>query len=291
MYISHFNVKVMSARDKCNPLELKSSPLPVTKAFTLIELLVVIAIIAILAAILVPVLAKAKERANRAGCQNNMRQQGEGFRMICDDDNSSDNSGINGDNNGRPGFLPDMRYPPYAPAANPPKSYGNWPWDISTNFTDTMINEGGCTRNVFYDPGYAEFNCSNTWFFNVNFRILDFVYLIPGAGANALGKPEQPYWKTNDFLIPGQAAPSDSELVVDVVARDTGTGSFASISVGAFATYTPPILQRTTHLDGTTPAGGNILFEDGHVQWKNWSVMINKNNPQHYFGNDPEFYY
>jgi prepilin-type N-terminal cleavage/methylation domain-containing protein len=254
----------------------KLSPRLVKNGFTLIELLVVIAIIAILAAILVPVLARAKERANRAGCQSNLRQQGEGFRMIDDDNN---------------GYHPDLRYPPYAPVANPPTAYGNWPWDISTNFTDTMIDGGGCTRNVFYDPSYAEFNCSNTWFFNAHFRILDFVYLIPGAGMNAGGKPEQPYWKTNDFLIPGQAAPSDSELVVDVVARDTGSGSFASISVGAFATYKPPILQRTTHLDGATPAGGDILFEDGHVQWRTWRVMINKNNPQHYFGADPEFYY
>ena len=53
--------------------------------FTLIELLVVIAIIALLAAILFPVFARARENARRANCQSNLKQLGIGFQMYLQD--------------------------------------------------------------------------------------------------------------------------------------------------------------------------------------------------------------
>src|SRR5258707_8286770 len=55
------------------------------RGFTLVELLVVIAILALLAAILFPVLAQAREAARRATCLSNLKQLGVAFLMYADD--------------------------------------------------------------------------------------------------------------------------------------------------------------------------------------------------------------
>ena len=62
-------------------------PLPGSKSFTLIELLVVVAIIAVLAAMLIPSLAKAKNRSKQAVCLQHIKEVGIATFMMADDNN------------------------------------------------------------------------------------------------------------------------------------------------------------------------------------------------------------
>src|SRR6185437_13257349 len=111
------------------------------KAFTLIELLVVIAVIAILAAILLPALAKAKERAMRASCLNNTKQIGMGALMYAGDNKNT---------------LPQDTLS------------GDWPHDMTIADVDLWQAAGLQNQKVFYCPGTLAIingNETNWWNF------------------------------------------------------------------------------------------------------------------------------
>ena len=227
-------------------MKTRHHPQPFTatcaRAFTLIELLVVIAIIAVLAALLLPVLGRVKESAYRTKCLSNLRQVGTSIISYANDNS--------------------YQYPSNAG--------GNWPWDVNKVFIDTLVSRYGATRDIFYCPSQPGQNSEKTWNFTTNYRVTGYTWLITGTTpvpvqytqTSALSDPEHPSTQT--------------ELLCDAVLSDNG--NYANAKGGN-------AINRSNHMDmaGKLPTGANILFKDGHVQWREFSEMQLPKN-QHYFG-------
>ena len=228
------------------------------RAFTLIELLVVIAIIAILAALLLPALAAAKERARRAACKSNHHQIGLALQIY------------GGENHDR---VMDMTQQPVSYGSPP----GYWPWDLSAVFINAMI-QNGCQRNIFYDPGYSAWNVNDTWNFQIvyggvnppQYRITGYVWLLRGT-------PQVPANIYTPTTLGGddQHRPAVTEIVPDIVISDPPRQVYQGITADGNAIFDVRNKQSTSHLVRGRPAGGNILFLDGHDEWRPYNKMTN----------------
>jgi prepilin-type N-terminal cleavage/methylation domain-containing protein/prepilin-type processing-associated H-X9-DG protein len=220
--------------------------------FTLIELLVVIAIIAILAAMLLPALSKAKERAHRAKCMSNERQLGIALLMYANDNKE---------------FLPWF------------EADGTWLWDLGKPAADAIV-AAGAQPKVFYCPGitasvnerdlFGAGNQVSWWNFTASRRIVGFAFLIERQGTvlGSLGGNSQMaagltqggkfHRKTTN------PRPSTAVLVADSTISDP-TGNFRGVVSGNVALDG---LQKSAHLDKGVASGANILYLDGHVGWR-----------------------
>jgi prepilin-type N-terminal cleavage/methylation domain-containing protein len=232
-----------------------------TEAFTLIELLVVIAVIALLLAILLPALRRAREQSVKVVCANNLKQIGIGLHIY----------GVNND-----GLLP-------------VNVGGFWVWDLNNGTADFIMKITGESRDIFYCP--ADFtkdgpNRDVCWEFIGDFHVTGYFWMMvhdPPLTLNPLSAPGTPrkYWvKTFD-----ERQPATVDLVTDATISTAGaTPDFCHVHGGLWDMVN--LEDRTSHVrQGCKPEGGNVLYLDEHVQWRPFSEMqLRYNaNPRHYW--------
>jgi len=213
------------------------------KGFTLIELLVVIAIIAILAAILFPVFARARENARRSSCLSNMKQIGLGIQMYTQDYDEKI-----------------VRYRYLVNGST--SSYYGWqaalyPYVKSTQLfvcpSATKLAPAACT-SAGYDPTYV----STT-----------------GTGSGSYGYNYDYLGNTTDIALAAITVPSETVMITE--ASDLfGSGPIYPPSLWntAHTISCNPAVQNygdqrgMWHFDGT-----NIAFADGHAKWMKWDAL------------------
>ncbi len=213
------------------------------RGFTLIELLVVIAIIAILAAILFPVFARARENARRASCQSNLKQIGLAVMQYSQDyDELYPYAPWGGGNAGTRalGLLTE----PYH------KSSQLWrcPSDSQSSGAVWTPNSVPAGRYPYQNVSYGY----NIWYFSGPLNNNNPVSLAKPQNAAQLGLV-MGSWGDNAFII-------DNVDTQDYAPPARIEGSLQS----------PNSNVREGHL-----GGGNFLYADGHVKWvKSQNLML-----------------
>ena len=222
------------------------------RGFTLIELLVVIAIIAILAAILFPVFARARENARRAICMSNLKQIGLGVMQYTQDYDEHYSPAYDGT------YTPQVYNPQNTPgtpgtiyATNGTVGYISWmdlifPYVKSVQIFQCPSQPSGAA--VGYAPSYAYSGAIGGYDANH--------YGFKGGQANV------------GIALSSVQRPAEVAMVFDWLFSSNLTNapyyftSSANIIAGNDSTFSP-------HFQGT-----NITFADGHAKWRKTPAMV-----------------
>lgn len=201
--------------------------------------MVVVAVLAAITAVLLLGMEFGKEARNRAQCRANLRQIGIALQLYTQDYRGS---------------LPDCT------AANPEFHGAVWPWDMNVNLVQQLENRGA-KRNFLYCPSNPAMNDDQHWNFpkyaGGQTRVLGYVFLLNGVRDVP---PELVRLKLDGA---GSNKPDAVELTAD-----------ATVNQGGDYLHIKGLLSdRSNHVSGQKPAGGDILFEDGHAAWRPFSDM------------------
>jgi prepilin-type N-terminal cleavage/methylation domain-containing protein/prepilin-type processing-associated H-X9-DG protein len=256
--------------------------------FTLIELLVVIAIIAILAALLLPALAKAKEKSRRTICLNNLKQWGLSQSMYLDDYNQTfpttkiptgTPGGVGGYNEDNP-LWSDLWAFYYQ---NPPQGMGAWfnalpPYVSSKPLTYYAIQPADAAGNK---PAIDMFNNGNT-LFSCPTAIIDPQLLPPNRpkydrvffryGMNSQGLTGMNVPSTLYNLKANWITASPSKFVLFDEGRTLTTEAPFYGNTQKESDICKPQVY-TTALTSRHSGGSSLTFADGHAQWFRYTYM------------------
>jgi prepilin-type N-terminal cleavage/methylation domain-containing protein/prepilin-type processing-associated H-X9-DG protein len=215
--------------------------------FTLVELLVVIAIIAILAAILFPVFAQAREKARQASCLSNSRQIGLAVMMYTEDW--------------------DQAYPLYVHAPG------------HTIYWHHMVEPYAKSRSIFVCPSVKSRPARDlSDFFNAGYGV-NYLHVIMYGPGWAWTKDPKDQGPQRVASLP---RPADTLMVADSQAnRGSVAGKgwpaiYCVISVPGGPTWHTDVgVDKTWGLADRHNEGGNYVFADGHAKWLRRDTVLN----------------